>query len=58
MDDLAYVDGKAGAVKDETPDNAAGEARLDIKGSYGTKVCHLLVLGCSPWDRQRPEPFQ
>ncbi|KAK9861981.1 hypothetical protein WJX84_009317 [Apatococcus fuscideae] len=37
VDDLAYVDGKAGAVKDETPDNAAGEARLDIKGSYGTK---------------------
>ncbi|KAK9841676.1 hypothetical protein WJX74_009916 [Apatococcus lobatus] len=44
IDDLAYIDGKAGNVKDEGQENAAGEARLLVKGSYGSKVCLLKSM--------------
>ena len=48
-DDLAYIDGKAGMVKDEGQENAAGEARLHVKGSYGSKVrLSQITSQCKP----------
>ena len=45
VDDFAYIDGSMSNVKDETEEIAAGEARLHVKGSYGTKVS-ISVLRC------------